>query len=305
MLVPEHAPAHVAAASQQHEPRAKLAPLSPERFALQVTLSKETHDKLRYLQELLSHAVPKGDVAAVLDRAIDALIEKEEQRRFAACVRTRPRRSHGDGRYVPAQVRREVWQRVGGQCTFVGANGHRCESRERLEVDHVDPVAKGGRSTTANLRLCCHAHNHYAADSTFGAGFMRRKRDQKQRRSAPAAAPQTRAPRPPAEVPALDPEVIPYLRSLGFRTEEARAAAARCIAIASAPLEERVRYAISTLAPAHARRVAPGAAVNGVSVRRRMGASDVVRGAKWPRPIREQAPGRLPCSTSRHASSHS
>ena len=38
-------------------------------------------------------------------------------------------------------------QRDGGQCTFVSAAGHRCEARTRLEFDHVEPVARGGRAT--------------------------------------------------------------------------------------------------------------------------------------------------------------
>jgi hypothetical protein len=50
--------------------------------------------------------------------------------------------------------------------------------------------------------------------------------------------------------------VIPWLRALGFRADEARAAAARCGAIPDAPLEERVRLALSSLAPNGARRAA-------------------------------------------------
>ena len=39
-------------------------------------------------------------------------------------------------------------------------------------------------------------------------------------------------------------EVIPWLRGLGLRAEEARRAAEPCQAIPDAPLEERVRYAL-------------------------------------------------------------
>jgi Holliday junction resolvasome RuvABC DNA-binding subunit len=40
-------------------------------------------------------------------------------------------------------------------------------------------------------------------------------------------------------------DVIPWLRGLGFRADEARRAAALCEAIPDAPLEERVRVALS------------------------------------------------------------
>ena len=58
------------------------------------------------------------------------------------------------------------------------------------------------------------------------------------------------------ELPAAaEPErdVIPWLRQLGFRADEARRAAARCEAMPEASLEERVRLALSVLQPPHRR----------------------------------------------------
>jgi 5-methylcytosine-specific restriction endonuclease McrA len=49
-----------------------------------------------------------------------------------------------------------------------------------LEFDHIDPVACGGESTKANLRLLCRAHNQHAAERAFGAEFMERKRSDAQ-----------------------------------------------------------------------------------------------------------------------------
>ena len=50
-------------------------------------------------------------------------------------------------RTIPAHVKRAVWERDRGQCTFVGEAGHRCHARKFLEFDHVDPVARGGQAT--------------------------------------------------------------------------------------------------------------------------------------------------------------
>ncbi|HET7496709.1 MAG TPA: hypothetical protein VFM00_00260 [Candidatus Eisenbacteria bacterium] len=61
---------------------ATTSPPRPPSFLVQVTVSKGTHDKLRLAQALLSHAVSPRDVAQVLDRALDALIEKLEKRKF-------------------------------------------------------------------------------------------------------------------------------------------------------------------------------------------------------------------------------
>src|SRR5436309_10417269 len=157
---------------------AKLAPVAPERFLLQLTIGRSTQDKLRYAQQLLGHALPSGDLAQVLDRALDALIERLEKRKCARARRPRPsKRSSNNPRHIPAHVKRAVWERDQGRCTFVSKAGRRCPARTRLEFDHVDEVARGGRASVAGIRLRCRAHNQYGAECTFGAEFMREKRE--------------------------------------------------------------------------------------------------------------------------------
>jgi 5-methylcytosine-specific restriction endonuclease McrA len=160
------------------EDRARVKPLAPQRFALQVTIDQETHDALCYAQELLSHELPSGDVAQVLAMALKALIPQLEKRKFAATSQPRPRRrsSSPNPRYIPPDVQRAVWKRDQGQCTFVSDDGHRCEARKFVEFDHVQEVARGGEASIDRLRLRCRAHNQYQAECTFGAEFMRHKR---------------------------------------------------------------------------------------------------------------------------------
>jgi hypothetical protein len=245
---------------------ARLAPVAPERYALQVTIGKRTHDKLRHAQALLSHSVPSSEVAEVLDRALDALIARLERRKFAATDRpsSQPRRASANQRHVPAEVRRAVWQRDDGRCTFKSTAGHRCEARTRLEFDHVEPVARGGRATVEGMRLRCRAHNQYAAECAFGAGFMSRQREAAQNaaREARARAGVAEAARAAAAEEAraraaAAEEVVPWLRALGLRIDEARRRAASCAAIPDAPLEERVRHALSCCARPAQRSVAP------------------------------------------------
>ena len=154
-----------------------VKPLAPQRFALQCTIDQETHAALRYAQELLGHELPSGDVAQVIALALQALIPELEKRRFSATTRPRPGpgRPSENPRHVPAHVQREVWARDRGQCTFVGENGHRCDERKFVELDHVTEVARGGKPTVANLRLRCWAHNQLEAERTFGPEFMRHK----------------------------------------------------------------------------------------------------------------------------------
>jgi len=71
-------------------PRSVIAPLSPERFKLQVTISQEAHDDLRQLQDLMRHVIPNGDAARIVERALKVLL-KEVLRRKCGIV-DRPRR---------------------------------------------------------------------------------------------------------------------------------------------------------------------------------------------------------------------
>ena len=76
------------------------------------------------------------------------------------------------GRSIPAAVKREVWRRDQGCCTFVDRDsGRRCGSRFFLEMDHIVPVAVGGGAEPGNLVLRCAAHHRY--------------RHQRRQRSAP------------------------------------------------------------------------------------------------------------------------
>jgi hypothetical protein len=171
----------MAASVSLHEPHerpsGRTAPLSPGRFALQLTMTAETREKLQHAQDLLAPGVPRNDLALLLDRALDALIEKIERRRFGATENPRTARPSKDPRHISASVRRVVTKRDRGQCTFVSDSGRRCDEKGDLDFDHILSFADGGASTASNLRLRCHAHNQLAAERRFGAGFMQEKRE--------------------------------------------------------------------------------------------------------------------------------
>ena len=173
--VPSSAPtlpkeAHPAAAAIVSAPRPTIAPLAPDRYLLKITVSDVTKAKLRRAQDLIRHAVPNGDPAVIIDRALTVLVEQLERTKIAATPC--PRRAGGPpktirSRRVPAAVRRAVWHRDGGRCAFVGANG-RCTETGCLEFHHLRPFADGGSTTVDNLQLRCRAHNAHEAELYFG-----------------------------------------------------------------------------------------------------------------------------------------
>ena len=166
---PAAAPA-VAASPVVATRHAVVAPLAPERYKVQFTVSRETHDKLRRAQDLLRHAVPNGDPAEIFDRALTLLVKHAERTKLAAAKRPRPpARPSARSRHIPSDVKRAVWKRDDGQCGFIGFEG-RCAERGFLEFHHVVPYAKGGPATVENIELRCRAHNQHHAHEIFGVG---------------------------------------------------------------------------------------------------------------------------------------
>lgn len=70
-----------------------------------------------------------------------------------------------ENRHIPEPVKREVWVRDGGRCTFVSGN-HRCESRFALQWDHIILYSHGGTHTADNLRLLCRSHHALRSKQT-------------------------------------------------------------------------------------------------------------------------------------------
>lgn len=260
----ELAPAQVGTSA----PLAKLTPLAMQRFTLQVSVGQETHDLLRQAQALLSHQIPDGDIAEVLRRALLLLVRESEKRKFAATSRPRKTgRASRHPRHVPARVKRAVWARDGGQCTYESESGRRCSSRTQLEFDHVEEVARGGKATVEGIRLRCRAHNQYGAECTFGVEFMQHKREASRRvagnavdASVPAAISESPARGGSVEtcVPDVDADVVACLRQLGYRAGEARAAARYSAEAGDGVLEARMRRALSYFRPRGTRIPFPG-----------------------------------------------
>lgn len=155
---------------------AVVLPLAPERYKVQFTANAETYQKLRMAQNLVRHRIPNGDLAAIFDLALTALLQNLAEKKLAATNRPRATREQTQGsRHIPASVKRAVWIRDGGRCTFVAQNSRRCNEEGFVEFHHVTPYAAGGRSTVDNIELRCRAHNSYEAELDFGLSVRRKQ----------------------------------------------------------------------------------------------------------------------------------
>lgn len=122
-------------------PRANgVQPLAPERYRVKLTAGAELKRKLELATGLLRHTLPSGDLASIVERALDVLIEQTLARRFGvkksmasdAAARRRVTRSerHGAGpasvhvaaehsRHIPSHVRQAVFERDDARCALI------------------------------------------------------------------------------------------------------------------------------------------------------------------------------------------
>jgi hypothetical protein len=106
---PAAPPRAVAAAEPSPAPRTAVMALSPDRYKLTLTIGGDTIEKLRLAKDMLGHAIPSGDDAAVLDRALTALLSDLARKKFADTRKPRPARGNKTRtRNTPAAVKRAV-----------------------------------------------------------------------------------------------------------------------------------------------------------------------------------------------------
>jgi len=148
-------------------------PLTPNLQRLHMTVSKQYLDKLDAARKGQGHAQPGASAEKVLEAALDLLLAQQAKRRGdAKQPRIHPRPSKTN--HVPAAVKRAVWSRDEGKCTWPLDSGGICGSTLRLEIDHIVPRGRGGPSTIDNCRLTCAMHNQLAARQVYGDDWMDR-----------------------------------------------------------------------------------------------------------------------------------
>jgi len=150
-----------------------VKPLTPELRRLNVTVSADFMAELEQVRAALSHKFPNGDFESVVREAFKLVLERDRKRKaLTDRPRTQSKGPSENARYVPAAVKRAVWERDQGRCTWPMGDGDVCRSTHRLEFDHDLEVALGGKPTIGNIRLLCKSHNLMKAERHLGRDFM-------------------------------------------------------------------------------------------------------------------------------------
>ncbi len=161
--------------------RSSVDPLGDERYKVQFTADAAWVEQLRRAQDLMSHRLPDGDVVRILGQGLQLLNERLMKERFAALSKPQPKDAPkarepeptspgpAPSRHIPNDIKRQVAQRDGLQCTFVDAQGRRCQETRFLEFHHLQPWARTKFHQADGLTLRCRCHNQHAARQDFGA----------------------------------------------------------------------------------------------------------------------------------------
>jgi len=143
-----------------------VAPTSPDRYRVQFTIGKESHEKLQRLQALLRREIPNGDPGAIFDRAIALLLDRVETQKLGLTTKPRSIRPGADrtgSRHTPNASKRAAWRhtmvanalswrRVARDVGSVRTWSSTTSSRTRWEARPHPRTSPCGAAVTTNTR---------------------------------------------------------------------------------------------------------------------------------------------------------
>jgi hypothetical protein len=151
--------------------RVEVRPLTADWSRIHLTVGRGFHARLEEARDALSHAHPNASDGEILELALEALLARAAKRKGLGTRRPKtPRPAKRE--HVPAHVLAAALERAGHCCEWSLASGGVCGSRRRLQPDHIQPLALGGTSDLANIRILCAFHNLLAAREVFGDAWM-------------------------------------------------------------------------------------------------------------------------------------
>ena len=178
-------------------PKEQARFLGKGKVEIKVIVEESCHKKLEELKSLLSHKNPSLSYGELLMILSEEALEKHDPVRKRAKRRSMQKKavtsaaklesqqaktpavtSAAKGKYagktkklnrtIPSALKRHIWKRDGGQCSYVcPETKRRCSSKHLLQIDHIKPFSLGGKSELNNLRLLCASHNRFRSERTF------------------------------------------------------------------------------------------------------------------------------------------
>ena len=160
----------------------KVRYLNKDQIEIKLTVNKNSYENLETLKSLLSHISPNMSYGKLFQTLSELGLDKYDPRRklkkqnekkqavkkqdkvktTLVINKDSKNKSKTNNRYIPAQIKRLVWTRDQGQCSYIcPETKKKCGSKHFLQIDHIHPYSLGGSSKLSNLRLLCAGHNQY------------------------------------------------------------------------------------------------------------------------------------------------
>jgi hypothetical protein len=139
---------------------APIEPLSAGRYKVTFTAGAELKTKIELARDLLRHAVPSGDYAAIVGRALDLLIDDVKKRRFGSnAKKAQPRRQAAPSLRPSTRSAHCELERNERPEKLQLTPSHRpstrsahCELERNESPEHLEPAASSPRQPARSAR---------------------------------------------------------------------------------------------------------------------------------------------------------
>ncbi len=135
-------------------------------YSYRLKIPAALHHKLERVKEVLSHQVPDGEWENILDRMVEAYLDKHDPQRQQTPTIDFWSSYQSRNRYIPRGLKQKLLAAADFRCQFVSPEGNRCQQTRYLDVDHIHPIAMGGLTEWSNLQILCRAHNAWKGTQT-------------------------------------------------------------------------------------------------------------------------------------------
>ncbi|MHB8874230.1 MAG: hypothetical protein ACYC8T_11130 [Myxococcaceae bacterium] len=128
-------------------PRPSVQPLSADTYKIQFTASRPLKDKVQQARDLLRHQVRDGDLATIVEQALDLLIAKVKKERFGVGAKprnqTRPSQAEDTGSGLGAKPRSQAALASQAEGTGLGVGAEpRSQSRASRAGSFFPPSSR-------------------------------------------------------------------------------------------------------------------------------------------------------------------
>lgn len=132
-----------------------------ESVRIELTLDKESYERLQRAQALLSNAVGDKDLVSFINYVSEKIIQQRSS------VRQAPRKKSSDlvpilAKTFSLQMQKRQAHAKHSACQYKDPlSGKICGSKYFLQVDHIHSKWAGGSNESSNFQILCAAHNRF------------------------------------------------------------------------------------------------------------------------------------------------